>query len=90
MGVNPWYIKGPVVLQGASYGAASAMVATAIIWGIHIYMDSYVTGQLASYMPLLAADIGYGMVPTFLVILALGVAVGAGGSYWTSGRYIRL
>jgi cell division transport system permease protein len=89
MGVSPWYIKGPLVLQGAVYGAVSAFLAISVIWGAHLYMDAYVTGQLASYLPFLS-DIGYGMLPTFLVVLSLGVAVGATGSYWTSGRYIKI
>ncbi len=90
MGVNPWYIKSPIVLQGATYGALSALLAIAVIWATHLYMEAYVTGQLASYIPMLSDSAGYGLFPTFLVILALGVAVGAGGSYWSSGRFIRL
>jgi cell division transport system permease protein len=90
MGVSPWYIKGPLVLQGAVYGFASALVATAVIWAVRAYMDCYVTGQLVGLLPLLPAEVGYGMVPTFLVLLSLGTAVGAGGSAWTSGRYIKV
>lgn len=90
MGVSPWYIKAPLVFQGAVLGASSAILAVATLWGIHLYMDAYVTGQLISYIPALPENLGYGMVPTFLVLLSLGVVVGAGGSYWTSGRYIKV
>lgn len=90
MGVSPWYIKAPLVFQGAAYGAASALLAIGTIWGVQLYMDAYVTGQLASYIPALPQNLGYGMLPTFLVLLGLGVAVGAGGSFWTSGRFIKI
>ena len=90
MGVSPWYIKGPLVLQGAAYGTVSALLAMAVIWGVHVYTEVYVTGQFVSFLPLLPRNLEYGMLPTFLVMLLLGVAVGAGGSAWTSGRYIKI
>jgi cell division transport system permease protein len=89
MGVSPWFIKGPLVLQGATYGAAAAALAIGVIFGVHLYLDKYVVGQLVTYMPFLSG-FGYGMLPTFGVVLGLGVAVGAGGSYWTSGRFIKI
>lgn len=90
MGVSPWYIKGPLVLQGAVYGFASASLAIAVLWGVDAYLDAYVTGQFASFMPVLSKHMEYGLLPTFVVILILGVAVGAGGSAWTSGKYIKI
>lgn len=89
MGVSPWYIKGPLVLQGAAYGFVSSLLATSVIWGGRAYLDACVTGQLVGFLPLIP-NLGYGMLPTFLVLLLLGVAVGAGGSAWTSGRYIKI
>jgi hypothetical protein len=39
---------------------------------------------------LLPENLGYGLTETFIVLLSLGIAVGAGGSAWTSGRYIKI
>src|SRR5579885_2263492 len=47
MGVSPWYIKGPLVLQGAAYGLVSALVATSLIWAGRVYVEACVAGQLA-------------------------------------------
>lgn len=90
MGVNPWYIKGPLVLQGAAYGCAAALVAAAFLLGLHLYIDPYVHEQLVSFLPILPDKMDSGMLPTFFVILLLGMAVGAGGGLWTSGRYIKI
>jgi cell division transport system permease protein len=90
MGVNSWYIKAPLVCLGATYGALSAALAVLLLIGIRFYMAAYVTGQLASYFPAMPQDIGYGMLPTFIVLLVIGVAVGAGGSGWCAGRYIKV
>ncbi|PZM79158.1 MAG: hypothetical protein DKT66_22010 [Candidatus Melainabacteria bacterium] len=90
MGVSPFYIKGPFVLQGAAYGAGSAAVAILVLVGVHIYLDPYLTDQLVSLAPFLPRNIEYGMWQTFGVMLGLGVLVGAGGSAWTSGKYIKI
>ena len=90
MGVSPFYIKGPFVLQGAAYGAGSAAVAILVLAVVHLYLDPYVTDQLVSLAPFLPRNLEYGMWQTFGVMLALGVLVGAGGSAWTSGKYIKV
>lgn len=90
MGVSPFYIKGPFILQGATYGAGSALVAILVLTGVHFYLDPYVTDQLVSIAPFLAKNLEYGLWETFGVVLGLGVLVGAGGSWWTSGRYIKI
>lgn len=90
MGVSPWFIKGPLILQGAAYGTAAAVTATAFLWGLHCYIDPYIHDQLLSFLPILPQNLETGLLPTFLVVLMLGVAVGAGGGFWTSGRYIKI
>lgn len=90
MGVNPWYIKGPLVLQGALYGLASALLATLVIWGLDTYVDAYVANQLIGFLPMAHTESSFGMLPTFFVLLLSGMAVGAGGSAWTSGRFIKI
>lgn len=90
MGVSPFYIKGPFVLQGAAYGASSATVAITVLAIMHLYLDPYITDQLVSLAPFLPRNIEYEMWQTFGILIGLGVLVGAGGSAWTSGRYIKI
>ncbi len=89
-GVSPWYIKGPLILQGASYGLAAALVAGGFLFALHSYMDPYVHDQLLSFLPMAGKAQDLNMLPSFIVVLTLGVAVGAGGSAWTSGKYIKI
>ncbi len=89
-GVSPWYIKGPLILQGASYGCAAAIIAGSLLFGLHSYMDPYLHEQLVSFLPMNGVATDVNLLPTFIVVLTLGVAVGAGGSAWTSGKYIKI
>lgn len=91
MGVGHFYIKCPFVLQGAFYGAVAASLAMLLLLGFHFYViQPYIHQQLVSFAPFIPKDLGYSLLQTFLVMLLLGVAVGAGGSAWTSGRYIKI
>lgn len=90
MGVSHFYIKGPLILQGATYGAAASLLSISVLSIVHWYIDPLVRDQLISFAPLLPQNLEYGLLQTFLVLLSLGVAVGAGGSAWTSGRYIKI
>ena len=90
MGVSHFYIKGPLILQGAAYGAGASILAIAVLSGAHWYIDPVVRDQLLSLTPILPNGLEYGALQTFVVMLLLGVAVGAGGSAWTSGRYLKI
>jgi cell division transport system permease protein len=90
MGVSHFYIKGPLILQGATYGAAAACLSGLVLWVLHLYMDPVVRDQLLSVAPLIPTNLGFGLLETFGLMLLLGVAVGAGGCAWTSGRYIKI
>ncbi len=90
MGVGHFYIKCPFVFQGAAYGAAAALLATLVLLGIHLYIDPYVKEQILSLAPFMPHNLEYSLMQTSALMCALGMAVGAGGSLWTSGRFIKL
>ena len=89
MGVSPSYIKSPLILQGASYGAISSLMAISVLWGVHIYLNPFFCEQLLGFAPMVSKSIEISLVQTFVSLILLGVVVGAGGSWWTSGRYIK-
>ncbi len=90
MGVGHFYIKCPFVLQGAFYGAVAACIAMFVLVTVQEYViQPYMQNQLVSFAPILPSGLGYSMLKTFMVMAVLGVAVGAGGGAWTSGRYIK-
>jgi cell division transport system permease protein len=90
MGVSPSYIKSPLILQGASYGAISGLLAIAVLWAAHLYINPLITEQLLGIAPLVSKSMEVSILQTFAMLMSLGVAVGAGGSWWTSGRYIKV
>lgn len=90
MGVSPSYIKSPLILQGASYGAISALIAILVLYGVHIYINPFLSEQLLGFAPLVSKSMEISLLQSFASLMLLGVIVGAGGSWWTSGRYIKV
>lgn len=90
MGVSPTYIRSPLILQGATYGAISGLLSMLVLWGLHAYIDPYLSEQLIGFAPMLTQSLEHSLTQTFFALLILGVAVGASGAFWTSGRYIKI
>lgn len=90
MGVSPTYIRSPLILQGATYGAISGLLSMLVLWGLHAYIDPYLSEQLIGFAPMLTQSLEHSLAQTFFALLILGVAVGASGAFWTSGRYIKI
>lgn len=90
MGVSPSYIRSPLILQGAIYGAISGLLAMSLLWGLHVYLAPYLSEQLIGFAPMLSQSIEQSLAQTFIALIILGVAVGASGAFWTSGRYIKV
>lgn len=89
MGVSHFYIKGPFILQGVIYGTGATCMASSILALVNLYSSPYINEQLSYFAPSLSNNLEFGLVPILLVLLVLGVAVGATGGAWTSGRYIK-
>jgi cell division transport system permease protein len=90
MGVSPFYIRSPLILQGAVYGFISGLLAMSVLLALHVYIEPFVSEQLVSIAPLVGHSIEFNLYQTFAALLLLGVAVGASGAFWTSGRYIKI
>jgi len=76
MGVAPSYIRSPLILQGATYGAVSASLAMLVIWGAHVYLEPYVSERLMGFAPLLSHNIEFSLWQTFAALMMLGVEIG--------------
>ena len=83
MGVSNWYIKSPLVLQGAIYGFLGALVAIIPINIVQSYLQ-----KMHEFFMMPAYSYSQGLV-VFSVLL-IGVAFSAGGSFMSIKKHLQV
>lgn len=83
MGVGNWYIRLPFLFQGALYGLCGALIAYFPLLGA-----VYSLGEL--FNKLQFSTSGYSLNIVFVIMLLMGVTVGAGGAANSIRKYLRV
>ena len=83
MGVNNWYIKTPLILQGAFYGFVGALIALVPL-NIVQKMLNNVHQFFLIPIPVFAGAI------VVSVMFLFGILFGAGGSLWSIKKHIQV
>lgn len=83
MGVSSWYIKTPYILQGGFYGFAGAILALLPL----LILQSYIV-KIYNYFGTIPPQISMNLV--VLAILAMGLIVGATGSFISVQKFLKI
>jgi cell division transport system permease protein len=83
MGVGNWYIRLPFLFQGAGYGLLGAFIAY-----IPLSIAEHYINLMFQYFQFSTSNYSQGIV--FLVLLLMGIFVGAGGSAVAVHRYLKI
>ncbi|MDH4378408.1 MAG: permease-like cell division protein FtsX [Vampirovibrionales bacterium] len=83
MGVGNWFIRLPLLLQGGLYGLAGAVIAY-----IPLNVAVFYLQELFARMQFSTS--GYSVKVVFIVLLLMGVLVGAGGALVSIRKYLRV
>ncbi len=83
MGVGNWFIRLPLLFQGAFYGLSGALIAYFPLWGA-----VYTMGEL--FNKLQFSTSGYSLNIVFVIMLIMGITVGAGGAANSIRKYLRV
>jgi len=87
IGAQNGFVRAPFMLEGMLLGAAGALVAMLLQWGIYEYLVRVVLADFSIF-----SLIGFGTVWHYLAILfaAVGILVGSIGSGITMRKYLRV
>ena len=83
VGATNWFIRVPFMAEGLIQGVVGSLIAAAIVFVVHIWMDTS-TNALLVQMRLSSWQIFW----TDAVIVGLGAAIGAGGSAIAIRRFL--
>lgn len=88
VGARNTYIRGPFVISGILYGAVAALVTLAVFYPLSYYLGD-ATADFFSGLNLFRYYLAHFM-EFFLIIVGSGVALGAVGSFFATGRYLKI
>ena len=83
VGATNWFIRVPFMSEGLIQGVVGSLIAAAIVFGVHLWMDTS-TNALLVQMQLTSWQIFW----TDAVLVGLGAAIGAGGSAIAIRRFL--
>jgi cell division transport system permease protein len=92
MGIPNWFIRGPFLLQGMSYGIFSAILAGLLLTLVDNLVRSHwhqiMQGQLG-ILDLIWVD-AFELAQVLLVLLLAGALCGGVSSYWATSRRMHI
>ncbi len=87
VGASHWYVRGPFMIAGVLYGACAGLIVLVAMYPISVWLGEpserfFGTFNVAEYF--------LGAFPTmFLIVMGLGIVLGALSSYLAVRRYLR-
>lgn len=83
MGVSNWYIKIPLVMQGAFYGFVGSLIA---IIPVNIVQNSLENVHKFLFLP----SLPYAEILVVITLLVVGISCGAGGSFISIKKHLQV
>lgn len=87
VGATSWFIRLPSMSEGLVHSLLGSGTAAAIVYGLHEALDSVDTRTSGSVLAQMRMT-GWEVFTTDIVVLAVGILIGAGGSAIAIGRLL--
>ena len=91
MGVDDWYIKGPLVFQGIFYALVAATLAVVPLFLLQRFLWEAAQNLIGGILPTgLPAHYLGNMFYIYIILLLIGVVVTGTGCLWSTKRYLKV
>jgi cell division transport system permease protein len=87
VGATNWFIRLPFMSEGLIQGLLGSGVAAAIVYGLHEVLDKFGSRTAGSVLAQMRMT-GWEVFFTDLVVIAIGVLIGTGGSALAISRFL--
>ena len=87
VGATNWFIRLPFMSEGMVQGLLGSGVAAAVVYGLHVVLDKVGSSTSASVLAQMRMT-GWEVFATDLVVIAIGVLIGTGGSAVAISRFL--
>ncbi|MBI3590373.1 MAG: FtsX-like permease family protein [Candidatus Melainabacteria bacterium] len=91
MGVEDWYIKGPLIFQGIFYAVVSATFAIAPLYVLQTFLWDTAQNLIGSALPTGLPEYYAGNIfQIYYILLIIGIIVTGSGCLWSSKKYLKV
>jgi len=87
VGAGHWYVRGPFVISGVLYGLISAIIVLIILYPISLWMGPASERFFGTFNTFSYYTESFAFI--FLVVVAVGILIGALSSYLAVRRYLK-
>jgi cell division transport system permease protein len=90
VGATNWFIRVPFMLEGIVQGVVGALVALGAVWALDSAMDR--AAQNADYQAIMGGFVASSseFTVTAVIVVVLGIVIGAAGSGWALSRFLKV
>ena len=88
VGATNWFIRVPFIAEGMIQGIIGALLASGIVYGIHVAIDNLSTGASPDSLGAQMRLTGWHVFGTDVVIMLIGAGIGALGSAFAVRRFL--
>lgn len=91
MGVDDWYIKGPLILQGIIYAIIAAALAIVPLLMLQTFLWETTKDFFGNILPSKLPEYCISNIwQIFLILLMIGIIVSGVGCFWSTKRYLKI
>ena len=91
MGVEDWYIKGPLILQGVFYALLSATLAIIPLIMLQTFLWETAQNLIGGVLPTgLSEDYNLNVWRIYYILLVFGVVVSGAGCFLSAKKYLKI
>lgn len=91
MGVEDWYIKGPLILLGMFYAIVSASLAIFPLFLLQKLFMETAQNFIGAVLPTGLPDYFLGnLLHIYFILLLMGIIVTCSGCFWSTKRYLKI
>ena len=91
MGVDDWYIRGPLILQGIFYAVLASTVAIVPLFTLHTFFWETAQNFIGSVLPTgLPQYCASNIFRIYYILLVAGMVVSGAGCIWSTRKYLKI
>lgn len=90
VGATDWFVRGPFIIEGIMLGILGSLIASGLLGAGYLYSVRLVEDQMIGFMSLSLMPVGKVMSSLIVLLLIVGVVIGAIGSFISVRKFIKV